>query len=130
MIKAWHLFRVAMGVIYFVFGLNGFFNFLTVPEQAAEGKAFLGALIGTGYMLVAWKSVEITGGFLLLINRFVPLALILVAPITVNIFLYHLFLDRSGLPIGTFLLITNILLAFGFRKIYACLFKAKNHLEF
>jgi len=130
MIKAWHLFRVAIGIIYFVFGINGFINILPVPEQAPEGHVFLMALVNTGYMLYLWKSVEIIGGFLLILNRFVPLVLIVLAPITVNIFAYHLVLDKAGLPVGAFLLVSNILLAFGFRHVYAGLFKAKNPLRF
>lgn len=130
MIKAWHLLRVALGVIFFVFGINGLVGFLPPPELSPEGQALLNSMVNSGYLFTLVKATEIFAGFLLLSNRFVPLALVALAPITVNILFFHLFLDRSGLPISVFLLVSNITLAFGMKRTFKPFLKAKNHIEF
>jgi uncharacterized membrane protein YphA (DoxX/SURF4 family) len=85
--------RILLGLIFTVFGLNGFLNFLPPPEGMPEAAgAFFGALAATGYMLPLIKGVEVVGGILLLLGRYVPLALILLGPVAVNILLFHLFL--------------------------------------
>ncbi|MEZ4871317.1 MAG: acyltransferase [Bdellovibrionales bacterium] len=85
--------RYVLGLIFFVFGLNGFLGFITPPAPTAEGGAFLGALGATGYMFPFIKGVEVLAGLCFLSNRFVALALVVSAPITINIFLYHTILD-------------------------------------
>jgi hypothetical protein len=92
--------RVVIGLPYFITGLNGLLNFLpqpTTPMPAGAG-AFLGALAGTGYMLQLISLTQLIVGALLLSNRFVPLALALIAPFTVNSIAFHTFLEPSGLP--------------------------------
>jgi len=84
--------RILLGLIFTVFGLNGFFDFLEAPEMPEAAGAFFGALAATGYMLPLIKGVEVVGGILLLLGRYVPLALILLGPVAVNILLFHLFL--------------------------------------
>jgi hypothetical protein len=84
--------RVVLGLIFFIFGLNGFFAFLPQPPMPEAAGAFAGALAATGYMFPLLKSVEVASGILLLANRYVPLALVLLAPVVVNIVGFHLFL--------------------------------------
>ena len=96
--------RYGLGLIFVVFGLNYFFQFLPMPAVSAEGGALLGALINTGYLFTLIKVIEIVAGVLLLANRYINLAVILIAPIVLNILLFHILLDSSGLPMG--LLIT------------------------
>jgi len=88
--------RILLGLIFFVFGLNGFLGFLPQPEVSGEGGAFLGALAATGYMFPLIKGVETLAGALLLGNRLVPLALLLLAPIIVNIVAFHVLLSPGG----------------------------------
>lgn len=88
--------RLLVGLIFVVFGLNGFLNFIPVPPPPPEGGAFLGALAATGYFFPFLKITEIIFGALLLANKFVPLSLTVLAPIVINIFAYHFFLDRSA----------------------------------
>ena len=76
--------RVLLGLIFVVFGLNGFFLFITPPEHTATGGAFISMLVTTGFMYVE-KSFEIIGGATLLSNNYVPLGLSILAPIVVNI---------------------------------------------
>ena len=91
--------RVAMGLPFFIIGLNGLLNFLPQPTAPMPGgaAAFLGALVKTGYMLPLISTTQLVVGALLLSNRFVPLALALIAPFFVNSILFHTFLEHSGL---------------------------------
>ncbi len=89
-----------MGLFWLVFGLNNFFHVFGVPEPSAAGAAFLTALENTGYAMSIVYAMQIIAGFMLLARRFVPLALLLLAPIVANIALYDLFLNPSGLIIG------------------------------
>lgn len=99
-----------MGGTYLFFGLNGFFHFVPTPSQSPEGQQFLNALYETGYMLYLWKTFEVVSGFLLLMNRYIALALLLIAPVTVNIFFFHLMLDESLNPIGFLLAVAQFFL--------------------
>src|SRR5260370_17476315 len=84
--------RIMMGLIFFVFGLNGFLHFIPQPKEMPEvAGEFFGALMKTGYFLPLMFGTQLLVGVLLLLNRFVPLALALIAPVVVNIFLFHLF---------------------------------------
>lgn len=87
-------FRLYLGLIYFVFGLNGFFQFVPPPKTPLpEGAmAFVSALMGTPYFFPVLKLTETTSGFLLLSGFAAPIALVVLAPITIHIFLFHLFL--------------------------------------
>lgn len=85
--------RLFLGLVFTVFGLNGFLNFLPMPQIPEAAGAFLGALGATGYMFPLIKATEVVAGVLLLSNRFVPLALTLLAPVVVNIALFHAVLD-------------------------------------
>jgi hypothetical protein len=112
--------RVLMGLIFFVMGLNGFLNFLPQPPTPIPGDAvaFLGALFKTGYMTPLIAGIQVIVGVLLLSNRFVPLALALIAPIVVNIFTFHAFLWPSGGGIALFVLILEVYLAWVYRRAY------------
>ena len=117
--------RVLLGLIFFVFGLNGFLNFLPQPPGLPEGAlAFLGALAATGYMFPVVKGVEVIAGALLLTNRFVPLALALLAPVIVNIVLFHTLLTPPS-PIAAFVLIAEVYLAWVYRQAYAPMLQAR-----
>lgn len=108
--------RVLLGVIFLTFGLNGFLDFIPVPPLTDKANNFFLALTNTGYMLPLWKGVEVITGFLLLFNRFVSLALIMITPVLVNIICYHLFLDQGGLVIALPLLVFHIILLVDRRK--------------
>jgi putative oxidoreductase len=116
--------RYLLGLLFFVFGLNGFFHFLPMPAPSPQGGAFLGALAATGYMFPLIKGVEVISGALLLLNRAVPLALVLLAPILVNIAAYHLLLD-FGPGMALFLGALELFLAYTYRAEFAPLFTSK-----
>ena len=90
--------RILLGLVFVVFGLNGLMNFLsTGPAPTGLAGQFLGALILSHYYWVV-AALQIAGGALLLVNRFVPLALVLIGPIIVNIICFHVFMNPSGAP--------------------------------
>ena len=88
--------RILLGLICVVFGLNGFLNFLSQgPMPTGLAGQFVGALALSHYFWVV-AALQIIGGALLLVNRFVPLALVLLGPVIVNITCYHVFLNPIG----------------------------------
>ena len=119
--------RILLGLMFFVFGLNGFLNFLEQPEGTPEGEAFMTALIDTGYLMTWIKVIETTCGALLLAGYFVPLALVLLAPIIVNILGFHVFLDPSaqGLGMAIVILVLHLFVMSQHWKVYAPLLEAK-----
>ncbi|MFK5855212.1 MAG: DoxX family membrane protein [Bacteroidota bacterium] len=102
--------RVILGLILVVFGLNGFLQFMPMPEMTAEAGELMGAMAKAGYFFPIIAIVEIIVGLLLLINKYTALALIVLFPIMLNAFLFHLFLDIAGIGAATLALILNIFL--------------------
>jgi len=112
--------RVLLGLLFFVFGLNGFLHFIPQPKtpQPAGAMAFAEALMKSGYMFQLVAGTQVLVGVLLLLNRFVPLALVLIAPVIVNIIAFHLFLAPSGMGPGAAALILELYLAWAYRDNY------------
>lgn len=125
--KASTVSRYLLGVIYLVFGLNGFLQFLPMPPLPESAMAFMGGLGGSGYFFPFLKGTEVLMGALLLSGFAVPFAYLVLAPITINIFLFHFVLtpgiQNSILPI--FMVILSLLGAYGYKDLYAQLFTAK-----
>ena len=117
--------RVLLGLVFFVFGLNGFLHFLPQPPMPEAALPFLGGLAGAGYFFPLLKTTEVVAGLLLLSNRFVPLALTLLAPVIENIAAFHVFLAPSP-PMVVFLLAAEIYLAWVYRAAFRGLFVARN----
>jgi uncharacterized membrane protein YphA (DoxX/SURF4 family) len=117
--------RVLLGLIFFVFGLNFFLHFIPQPPMAGPAGAFAGAMFATGYLFVLVKVVEVASGALLLAGRFVPLALALLAPIVVNIVLFHLFLAPAGIPLPLVVLALELFLAWSYRSVYRPMLAAR-----
>jgi len=111
--------RVLLGLVFFVFGLNGFLHFIPQPKTMPQGAlAFFTALMNTGYMVPLVFGTQTLGGALLLVNRFAPLALALLAPVIVNIIAFHIFLAPSGLPVACIVLALELYLAWAYRNVY------------
>lgn len=119
--------RVLLGLCFFVFGLNFFFNFIPKPAEPPPAAAadFAGALFKSGYLFPLVKTIEVVCGAALLANRFVPLALTLLAPIIVNIVAFHLLLEKSGAPMVLAILALELYLAWAHRAAWRPLFTAK-----
>lgn len=107
--------RLALGAIFVIFSLNYIFNFIPMPDLPEAAGAFMMALGASGYIFPVIKVIEFVSGVMLLTGRGVPLALTLLAPIVINIFLLHLQLAPEGLPMGSLLLILNLFLAWAYR---------------
>lgn len=118
--------RYLLGLAFFVFGLNGFLHFIPQPAPPAAAMTFLGALIGSGYMFPLIKGTEVIVGALLLANRFVPLALTVLAPVMVNIIAFHLFLEPQALAMPLVLLVAQLYLAYSYRDAFAPMLHARN----
>jgi len=87
--------RVLLGLLFFVFGLNGFLHFIPSPPPSGLAGQFIGAMFVSHYLNVVFV-LQIVAGALLLVNRFVPAALTILAPLLVNIALFHACLAPVG----------------------------------
>jgi hypothetical protein len=111
--------RLLFGLTFFVFGLNGFLHFIPQPAGTPDGAlAFAGALAKTGYMFPLIKGTEVLVGVLLLANRFVPLALALIAPNVVNILAFHAFLAPKGIAVALVIFVLEVALAWAYRDAF------------
>jgi putative oxidoreductase len=91
--------RLLLGVIFLVFGLNGFLQFIHMPPPTGVAAQFFGAIFASHYYIVIF-AVQVLGGLLLLVNRFVPLALVILGPVIVNIFFFHTLMAPAGVPLA------------------------------
>jgi uncharacterized membrane protein YphA (DoxX/SURF4 family) len=118
-----NILRIILGLALVVFGFNKFLEFFPTPEMARAGANFIESLESSGYILYAVAILEIIVGLLLLIKKWIPFALILLVPISVNILFFHLFLDVSGLAVAIAIVAINIILIYKFWKSYRPLFQ-------
>src|SRR5258708_32540864 len=91
--------RLLLGLIFLVFGLNGFLHFIPMPPPKGLAAQFGGAIFVSHYWVVIF-GLQVIGGVLLLVNRFVPLALVLLGPVIVNIFFFHPLIAPEWLPLA------------------------------
>src|SRR6187431_3400679 len=117
--------RIALGFAFFVFGLNGFLHFLPQPPMSGPPANFAGALFATGYMFPLIKGTEVAASLLLLSNRYVPLALAVLAPVLVNIVAFHAFLAPAGLALPLVLLGLELYLARSYKRAFAPMLHAR-----
>lgn len=113
--------RILLGLIFLVFGLNGFFHFLPMPPPTGLAAQFFGAIFASHYWVVIF-GLQALGGLLLLANRFVPLALVLLGPVIVNIFFVHALMAPAGLPLAFVVVILWTILALRNRQHLAGIF--------
>jgi putative oxidoreductase len=114
--------RVLLGLAFVVFGSNIFLHFIPAPPLQGAAAAFKTAVMDTGYMYVV-GALQVGGGLLLLLGRFVPLGLTLLGPVIVNILCFHIFIDRAGLPIALFVSALVLFLLWRYRANFAGLVK-------
>lgn len=117
--------RVLLGLPFFLFGMNYFLPFLPPqPPPPEAAMPYLGGLMASGFTMPIIKTIEVTAGIALLSNRFVPLALTLLAPIIVNIVAFHFTLAPSyGLP--SFILLLELYLAWTYRAAFLPMLRAR-----
>jgi putative oxidoreductase len=116
--------RMLLGISLLIFGMNKFIAFIPLFDiKQAAAANFMESLNSTGYVLYVVASLELLIGGLLLFKKWVPFALILLAPIVVNILLFHLFLDVSGMFVAVFMLTITGVLIYKYWKSYTSLFQ-------
>lgn len=123
--------RILLGLVFFVFGLDGLLHFMPQPTKPPpEGAMALGmAMMKSGYLFQLVKGTEVAVGALLLANRLVPLALVILAPVLVNIFAFHAFLAPWGVVLPAVLIALEIHLAWVHRSVYRPLFVLRPALD-
>jgi hypothetical protein len=118
--------RILTGLVFLTMGLNGFLNFLPQPAtMPAKVMAYMGGLAASGYMIQLIFGVQIIVAVLLLSNRFVPLALAILAPLIVNIAAFHLMLLPSGLPLAAVAILIYLYLVWVYRSAYRPMLAAR-----
>jgi uncharacterized membrane protein YphA (DoxX/SURF4 family) len=117
--------RILLGLVFTVFGLNGFLHFLPQPPMSGPPAEFAGALMATGYMFPLIKGTEVVSGLLLLSGRFVPLALTLLAPVIVNIVGFHAFLAPSGIVLPLLVVALEVSVAWSYRSAFRPMLRAR-----
>lgn len=117
--------RILLGLLFSVFGLNGFLHFIPMgPLPTGLQGQFVTVMMQSHYFVVV-SAFQLAGGLLLLLNRFVPLALTLLAPVLVNILVYHLLLDPKGIGLGVVATVLWVIVAMRVRKYFAGIFVAR-----
>ena len=109
--------RSLLGALFLVFGANKLLHFIPMPPLPPAAAPFIGGLAAAGYMFPLLGAVEVVAGVLLIAGRFVPLALTVLAPIVVNIALFHVLL-APGLGMVAFLLASELYLAWAYRDAF------------
>lgn len=114
-----------LAIVLFIHGLNEFFHFdfmpvLSIPDEASS---FRNSLSATGYLLPLLGILEVFIALLLIMRKWVPFALIVLAPISINVLLFHIFLNVSGIWIALIIVGINILLIYKYWKAYRPLFQ-------
>ena len=118
--------RLLLGLIFVVFGLNGFFQFLDMgPMPSGLAGQFIGALFLSHYFWVV-SALQVAGGALLLVNRYVPLGLVLLGPVIVNIILYHVFLHPSGMVMAIVVTILWFIVFYAHRQNFSGIFSQRS----
>jgi hypothetical protein len=117
--------RVLMGLAFLFFGVIGLLHLMKAPDNLPDDiKMVNGGLMKAGYLNVVSATMALVG-LLLLINRFVPLALALIAPILVGIITFHLTMQPTGIGPGAFLSLLELYLAWSYRKAFCPMLSAR-----
>jgi hypothetical protein len=111
--------RLLLGSVLLAASLNNLLARNPVSSPTQAGNEFLAFLEGTGYLLLAVSLTELVTALLVLWGRFIPLALLLFAPVLVNIFLFHLFVQWAGVEVAVLVAVPYLHLAYVFRERFA-----------
>ncbi len=117
--------RILLGLLFVFSSVVVLFKLAPQPELKGAVKAFMDGMEASRYLLTLIKVTELVCGLALLVGRFVPLATVMIFPITLNILLLHAFVAPEGLPMSIGILLANLFLAFACRKNYASMLVAK-----
>ena len=110
--------RSLMGLLLLFGSIAYLFNLMPQPELTGNVKIFMEGVMATGYLMLFIKLTELVCGLAFITGRFVPLAAVIIAPVTLNIFLFHYFVDPNGLPIAVGLVGANVFLGYAYWERY------------
>ena len=119
--------RILLGLLFVVFGLNGFLHFIPMqmPPAGSPAAQFMGVMVPSGWMSVQW-ALQILGGLLVLIGGTAPLGLVILGPIIINILLFHsLLVGGHGIGAGALAAVLEIVLIYAYRANFAGIFTSK-----
>jgi hypothetical protein len=116
--------RFLLGLIFLVFGLNGFLHFIHSTLPTGTAGQFVGALVASNYLVLVFL-LQLVSALLLLVNRHVPLALTLLAPIIVNILMFHVLMDPSGLVLAIVVAVLWVVVFLSVRSAFAGLLQQR-----
>jgi uncharacterized membrane protein YphA (DoxX/SURF4 family) len=111
--------RLLLGFVFVVFGLNGFLHFIPMPPPPPGLAGQFSAALAESHYLVPVFALQLIGGALLLLGRFVPLGLTLLGPVIVNIVLFHALMEPKGLPLALIVTALWLVTAWGVRGAFA-----------
>ena len=114
-----------MGLLFLFAAISYLFDLMPQPEMTGSVKLFMDGLLATGYFMTLMKVTELLCGIAFVSGFFVPLAAVVIAPIIVNIFFFHVFVDTSGLPVAIFLVVANCVVAYHHRETFKHILSAK-----
>lgn len=117
--------RTLMGLLFLFASVTFFLKLFPLPEMTGVPKSFNEGLASVGYFFPLLKITELLCGLAFVTGRFVPLATVIIAPVIINIALYHTLIDLSGFPVAVFLVLANIFVAYYYREAYAGLLTSK-----
>lgn len=117
--------RTLMGLLFMFASLTYFLSLIPEPEVTGPLKEFNEGLGATGYFMTVLKTTELVAGLALVTGFFVPLALVVLAPIIVNIFLVHAFLAPEGLLVAVLIVCAEIFLAYYYRDAFRPLLRSR-----
>ncbi len=118
--------RLLLGAIFLVFGLNGFFHFIPMPTPTGTAAEFAFGLAKAGYLFPLMSAIQVLCGVFLLSGSLVPFALLILFPITLNIFFFHALLAPAGLGMAVLIMAAHILLAVYYWPVYKPIFQTGN----
>jgi putative oxidoreductase len=114
--------RLLLGLIFLVFGLNGFLHFIPMPPPKGLAAQQFGGAIFTSHYWVVIFGIQVIGGVLLLVNRFLPLAIVVLGPVIVNIFFFHVLMAPEGVPLAIVVVVLWVILAVRYKEYLAGIF--------
>lgn len=115
--------RYLLALMLLVFGLNKFLGFMEMPPMPEAAQAYLQAVGSTGILFPLLGIIYIATAVALVINKFAPLMLLILTPVTVNILIFHATLAPGGIAPGLILAVLNVLALFHYKSTYQPLLK-------
>ena len=115
--------RVLLGCVFIFFGLNFFLQFLHMPPPPSGPAGDFAKALFVSHYFYAVGALQLVGGVLCLVGRFVPLALTLLGPVIVNILLFHILLNPAGLPLAIVVSVLALIVLWHHRAAFAGLVK-------